>query len=560
MRSRLFLMLLAAQCLFACSASVSREDKSDKRPNIVIIMADDLGYSDLGCYGGEVSTPSIDALAMQGLRFTQFYNNSRCCPTRASLMTGLYPHLAGVGAMTHDNKSAAYRGYLTENTVTIAELLRQAGYQTGMVGKWHVSQTEELPKEEQLKWLAHRVDKPAFSPIAQYPSNRGFEKYYGNLWGVVDYFDPFSLVNGTEPVTSVPENYYHTTALGDSAIAYVEAFSKEDKPFFLYVAHTAPHWPLHALEADIKKYEDRYQAGWEAIRTARYENQLRLGLFDAGTAPLPPWMFPERKWETNPDKAFDARAMAVHAAMIDRMDQTVGKLVKKLEEKRALDNTLIFFLSDNGASPERPSRYGPGFDRAGSTRDGTPVVFPVDKQALPGAQTVLAGIGPEWASVANTPFRYFKGKVYEGGMATPLIVHWPERVKDQGSISRHPGHVMDIMATCLDVAGTSYPETFEERTITPMTGRSFLQAILNQEQKSHDVLFWEHLGAAALRQGNWKLVKLGRKGNWELYDLSKDQTELQNLAVEFPGKVKEMSALWEKMAHEQQVFPGPGNH
>ncbi|MGV3540807.1 MAG: sulfatase-like hydrolase/transferase, partial [Rufibacter sp.] len=335
-----------------CTATTGQADKKeDKRPNIVIIMADDLGYSDVGCYGGEVQTPAIDALAQNGVRFTQFYNSSRCCPTRASMLTGLYPHQAGVGGMTHDNGTPGYRGYLTENTVTIAELLRNAGYRTGMVGKWHVSQTEELkPKEEQLKWLAHQLDKPTFSPLSQYPTARGFEKYYGNIWGVVDFFDPFSLVNGTEPVKTVPKDYYHTAALGDSAVAYVDQFAKEGKPFFLYVAHTAPHWPLQALHEDIEKYEDAYKVGWEAIRNARYQKQLKLGLFDEKTTPLSPWMFPDKEWATNPDKEFDARAMAVHAAMIDRMDQTIAQLVQKLKQTGELDNTLIFFLSDNGTS------------------------------------------------------------------------------------------------------------------------------------------------------------------------------------------------------------------
>ncbi|HEU5148385.1 MAG TPA: sulfatase-like hydrolase/transferase, partial [Chryseosolibacter sp.] len=416
MRTQLQLLLLAIGITICGCSAAERDNKNDDRPNIIIIMADDLGYSDVGCYGGEINTPAIDGLAKNGLRFTQFYNSARCCPTRASMLTGLYPHLAGVGAMTHDNGSPGYRGYLTENTVTIAEVLRQAGYHTGMVGKWHVSQTKELPKEEQLKWLAHQIEQPEFSPVGQYPVSRGFEKYYGNVWGVVDYFDPFSLVNGTEPVKSGPENYYHTTAIGDSAIAYVDQFARDDKPFFLYVAHTAPHWPLHALEEDISKYQDTYKAGWEVIRKARYERMIDMGLFDEKSTPLSPWMFPERKWEDNPNKDFDARAMAVHAAMIDRMDQTIGKLLKKLEDKGELDNTLIFFLSDNGTSSERPSRYGPGFDRAGSTRSGQTVAFPVDKDALPGPQTVMSGIGPEWASVGSTPFRYFKAKLHEGGM------------------------------------------------------------------------------------------------------------------------------------------------
>ncbi|AKQ46175.1 arylsulfatase [Rufibacter radiotolerans] len=561
MRSPLFLLFLGLACLTGCSGGVTgQKEKEDKRPNIVVILADDLGYSDVGCYGGEISTPALDSLAQNGLRFTQFYNVSRCCPTRASLMTGLYPHQAGIGGMTHDNKTPGYRGYLTENTVTIAELLRAAGYHTGMVGKWHISQTEELPKEEHLKWLAHQVEKEKFSPLSQYPTARGFDKYYGNLWGVVDYFDPFSLVNGITPVKSVPKDYYHTTAIGDSAVAYVEKFTKDEKPFFLYVAHTAPHWPLQAPHEDIAKYENTYQVGWEAIRNARYDRMVKMGLLEEKSAPLSPWMFPEKKWDTNSDQEFDARAMAVHAAMVDRMDQTIGKLVQKLKDKGELDNTIIFFLSDNGTSSERPSKYGPGFDRAGSTRQGVPVVFPVDKQALPGSQMVHSGIGPEWASVGNTPFRYFKAKLHEGGMNTPFIVHWPAKVKNKGGFSRQPAHVMDIMATCLDASGATYPQTFEGRPLTPMAGKSFLGALLGKEQPGHETIFWEHLGAAALRQGNWKLVRLGAKAKWELYDLAQDRTETNNLADQNPGKVTAMAQVWEKMAQEQNVYPGPGSH
>ncbi|MGV3505430.1 MAG: arylsulfatase [Adhaeribacter sp.] len=549
-------LLLSLALLFAGSFTPAYS-KKDKRPNIVIIMADDLGYSDLGCYGGEIQTPALDGLAKKGLRFTQFYNSSRCCPSRASMLTGLNPHQAGIGAMTFDRNLPGYRGYLTENTVTIAELLKNAGYQTGMVGKWHVGLTEELEKEQQLKWLAHQLYKPTFGPLAQYPTARGFDKYYGNIWGVVDFFDPFSLVNGTEPVRQVPANYYHTNAIGDSSVAYVEDFHQSGKPFFLYVAHTAPHWPLQALPEDIKKYEDTYKAGWQELRKTRYARMLQLGLLEAQTAPLSPWMFPDKTWDANPDKEYDIRAMAVHAAMVDRMDRNIAKLIQKLEATGELDNTLIFFLSDNGASSEHPARYGPGFDRAGSTRRGVPVVFPVNKEALPGPQVVHSGIGPEWASALNTPFRYFKAKVHEGGIATPFIVHWPAKIKQPGAISHQPGHIMDIMATCLEVSGTKYPETFAGRSITPLEGKSLLPALLGKKARGHEVIIWEHLGAAALRQGDWKLVRPGGKAAWELYDLKTDRTEVNNLAAANPGKVAELSRLWEKRARETQVFPAP---
>lgn len=567
MYKNIYVLLASVVLLHSCSTKEPKNSDTyaaqggtaASKPNIIIIMADDLGYSDLGSYGGEIRTPALDNLAQNGLRFTQFYNTSRCCPTRAAMLTGLYPHQAGIGRMTFDAGKPGYRGFLTENTVTIAEVLKEAGYNTGMVGKWHVSETNELPKEEHLKWLAHQKYKADFSDTATYPTARGFDKFFGNIWGVVDYFDPFSLVNGNKPVKKVPENYYHTTAIGDSAVAYVNAFSKEDKPFFLYVAHCAPHWPLQALPEDIAKYEDTYKVGWDAIRKARYKRMLALGLVNKDTSPMSPSMFPEKNWENNPDKEWDARAMAVHAAMVERMDKTIGDLVQKLEDTGELTNTVIMFLSDNGASYERPSMYGPGFDRAGSTREGKKVIFPVDKseEAMPGPQTVNSGIGPEWANVANTPYRYYKSKVYEGGISTPLIVHWPEVIKDGGKITEQPGHVIDIMATVIDVAETTYPENFEGNSITPMQGKSLMPVLVGELREGHDVLFWEHFGARAIREGDWKLVMLDGNSKWELYNLLNDRTELNNLADKYPERVAEMSQRWEKLAHEQNVYPLP---
>lgn len=548
--------LLISLCV-SCHIKESTAEVRKEKPNIIVIMADDLGFSDLGCYGGEISTPNLDNLAEGGLRFTQFYNTSRCCPSRASLLTGLYPHQAGVGRMTTDQKLPGYRGRLSENAATIAELLDKAGYNTGMTGKWHVSNTNSLENKEQLQWLSHQEDFGDFSDTSSYPTARGFKKYFGNIWGVVDYFDPFSLVNGTEPVKSVPENYYHTIAIGDTAISYVEEFSKDEKPFFLYIAHCAPHWPLHALPQDIAKYENMYKAGWDAIRKNRYQKMLSLGLLNPESASLSPGMFPKKKWSANPDTAFDARAMAVHAAMVDRLDQTIGKLVEKLKETGEWDNTIIMFLSDNGASSERPSKYGPGFDRAGSLRTGEEVAFPVEKNAMPGPQTVHAGIGPEWANVSNAPFRYWKAKVYEGGITTPFIVHWPNGITKRGTITDQPGHIVDIMATCLDMAGATYPKTFEDRDIVPMAGKSLGPVFQGKQREAHSVIFWEHLGASALRSGDWKIVRLNKNSKWELYDLSTDRTEVNNLADQFPEKVKNMDALYEKMALNLDVYPAP---
>ncbi|MDP4284948.1 MAG: arylsulfatase [Bacteroidota bacterium] len=534
-------------------------ESKDKRPNIVLILADDLGYSDIGCYGGEIHTPNLDYLASNGLRFTRFYNTSRCCPTRASLLTGLYNQQAGIGEMTTDRSEPGYRGYLTENTVTLAEVLKSAGYHTAMSGKWHVSNTIEQPtKEDQLKWLNHQAYHPFFSPVEQYPINRGFEKYYGNIFGVVDYFDPFSLVNGSTPVESVPKNYYHTDAINDTAVSYIKQFSKEDKPFFLYVAETAPHWPLMALPEDIKKYKDTYKVGWEAIREARYNRMIEKGIIDPKDAPLSPRIEQELSWKNNPDKEWDARAMAVHAAMVDRMDQGIGRIINALKQTGKLDNTVILFLSDNGASPENCMQYGPGFDRPGETRDGLKISYPVNKEVLPGPETTFASIGERWANVANTPYRYAKAQSYEGGIHTPMIAFWPEKIKAKGKLNNHLGHVMDFMATFIEIAKTAYPKTYQGHLITPTSGISLLPVFEGKEQKVHDTLFNEHFRARYIRDNEWKLVSLSGDTTWHLYRINKDQTELNDLSAKYPDVVKVLSEKWRQWANIHQVFPKPG--
>ncbi|WP_324672765.1 arylsulfatase [Hymenobacter sp. GOD-10R] len=535
--------------------------KEAKRPNIIVVVADDLGYSDLGCYGGEISTPNLDKLAQSGLRFNACYNTGRCCPTRASLLTGLYPHQAGIGKMTFNEGAPGYVGSLNEHTVTIAEALRSAGYQTGMVGKWHISETiERKDKAEQLKWLAHQVDFGDFAALNTYPTARGFDKYYGTIWGVVDYFDPFSLVYGNKPVKTVPKDFYYTNALGDSAISFVDQFTKSEKPFFLYVAYTAPHWPIQALPEDIKKYENMYKDGWQALRQKRYKRLIDQKLFDQVTTPLPEFMFPDKDWATNPNREWDAHAMAVHAAMVDRMDQSIGQLIADLKRKKQFDNTVILFLADNGASSEDPTEFGPGFDRAGSTRDGQPVAFPKQKEVLPNGELVHAGIGEVWAHSLNTPFRYYKAKQHEGGIATPLIVHWPQGVQQPGRVVREPLHVIDMMSTFLDLAKASYPSTFQGRSITPSPGKSFVSLLTSAKapaQRLHPELFWEHFGAAALRQQDWKIVRLNAQAPWELYDLKNNRSETKDLASQQPERVKAMSQRWQQLAEAYQAFPKP---
>lgn len=564
MKRGLFFLPVLIACILMLGA-FKRKQKvkkavKDPPPNIIVILADDMGFSDAGCYGGEIHTPNIDFLAKNGVRYTQFYNTSRCCPTRASLLTGLYNQQAGIGKMTEAEEEPGYLGRLGENTVTLAEVLKSAGYQTAMSGKWHVSNTivQKNPKD-QLAWLNHQKDFGDFSPLDQYPTNRGFDRFFGTIWGVVDFFDPFSLVSGTTPIKDVPPDYYHTDAINDTAVAYINSFQKTDKPFFMYVAENAPHWPLQAKPEDIEKYKDTYKAGWDAIREARYKKMVGLGLIDPKTTKLPANNKGEVSWENNPDKEFDARAMAVHAAMIDRMDRGIGRIIDALRKTGKLDNTLIVFLSDNGASPENCAAYGPGFDRPNMTRDGRPIVYATKKQVLPGPQTSYASIGPRWARVANTPFKYAKAESYEGGVHTPMIAFWPKGITaKKGSFSGQVGHVMDFMNTFIEVSGAKYPETFKGKSITPSQGISLVSSFTGKKSGGHVNLFNEHFGARYVRSGNWKMVSLSNDSTWHLYDLDKDKSEVNDLAPANQARVKQMENLWKQWAKSNQVFPKPG--
>ncbi len=533
--------------------------KKDGRPNIIVILADDLGYSDMGCYGGEISTPNLDRLAQNGLRFNSFYNTSRSCPTRASLLTGIYQHQAGIGRMTFDDHLPGYRGTLSKNAVTIAEVLSGAGYQTGMIGKWHVAETPLRP--DQTAWLNHQVFHEEFADKVNYPTHRGFMDYYGTIYGVVDYFDPFSLVNGEEPVNSVPDDYYITNALSDSAVMYVNRYAKGGKPFFLYLSYTAPHWPLHALPEDIEKYKDTYKVGWQAIREQRYERMKRLGIFPGQTDYLSQRQFDD-DWANNPTAEWDARAMAVHAAMVDRMDRGIGELVEALRKNGQLDNTLIMFMSDNGASSESCQNYSAGEnDRPSKTRDGRDIVYPRKKEVMPGPQTSYAGIGDRWANVVNTPFRFWKAKQFDGGICTPMVAHWPKGIgkKVKGKVTGDMCHVMDIMATCVEMAGAAYPKTYGGNEIVPMEGVSFVSTLQGKPRKGHEYLGFEHFNQRAfIASDGWKIVWQGPKTGWELYDLNTDRTELRNLASQKPEKVSQLAAQYEAWAKRCMVEPYPG--
>lgn len=545
---------------FKNKQSVAQTSGADRRPNIIVIMADDLGFSDLGCYGGEIHTPNIDYLANNGIRYTQFYNTSRCCPTRASLLTGLYNQQAGIGKMTDAEEQPGYLGHLGKNTVTLAEVLKLAGYHTAMSGKWHVSNTNvQKNPQDQLDWLNHKKDFGDFSPISQYPTSRGFDKFFGNIWGVVDFFDPFSLVSGTKPIKSVPKNYYHTDAINDTAVAYIKSYATASAPFFMYVAETAPHWPLMALPEDIARYKDTYKSGWDAIRKARYQKMSELGLIDPSQTKLSERWQDELSWQNNPDSAWDARAMAVHAAMIDRMDQGIGRMLKALRETDQLDNTLILFLSDNGASPENCAAYGPGFDRPSETRDGRPIMYDLKKQVMPGPRTTYASIGQRWANVANTPYQYWKAESYEGGIHTPLIAFWPKGITaKKGSFSAQVGHVMDFMRTFIELTGATYPKTYKGQAIIPTTGVSLVPSFKGKASAGHKTLFNEHFGARYARSDDWKLVSASRDTSWHLFNLTTDKTETQDVTVRYPEKVRQLDSLWHQWANTHQVFPKPG--
>ncbi len=502
-----FLAILIAPLTHAVAAD---------RPNIIIMMADDMGFSDLGCYGGEIQTPHLDQLAANGLRFTQFYNAGRCCPTRAALLTGLYPHQVGIGHMSRDDKLPSYRGFLNDRCVTIAEALRPAGYTTLATGKWHVGAQPQ-----------------------HWPTKRGFDRYFGTPTGGGVYFKDALQIRKTVYFTlgdqriPTPDDLYVTDTFTDYALQFIdEAVTKTKKPFFLYFAHIAPHWPLQAHDRDIAKYKDTYKAGWDAIRAARYQKQLDMGIIrkDWALTPRDPQAKP---WSDTPkDKQRDlAHRMAVYAAQIDSIDQNVGRLVAKLKELGVYDNTVILFLSDNGCSAEG----GPGgFSRG---KKGAPI----------GSGSSYASAGLQWANVSDTPFRRYKMDTYEGGIATPLIAHWPAGIKARGELHEQVGHVIDLMPTCLELAGTTYPKKRGDQATIPLEGVSLVPALTTGDFVSRGALYWEHEGNRAVRVGDWKLVA-SRDEPWRLYDLGQDRTELNDLTKTHPNRIMQFGTMYRTWA------------
>ena len=517
------------------------------RPNIVVILADDLGYSDLGCYGSEISTPNLDRLATKGIKLTQFYTTPRCCPSRAALLTGLYPQQADIGDMMQDRGVAGYRGELNKNDPTIAEQLRMAGYHTMMVGKWHVSHVAFDGKRQ----LNHETDKPFWDNKADWPLQRGFDEYYGAIHGVTSYYDPFSLVRGNTPITSVATNFYYTDAIADQAVADIAGCTNKAKPFFLYVAFSAPHWPLQAPEADIAKYRSTYLAGWDVIRSNRYQRQIQSGLIQTN------WQLSPRDervtpWDKVLDKAWEANRMATYAAMVGRMDRGVGRIMDELKKTGAEQNTLVIFFSDNGACDEvvQPDWY----DVPSRTRDGRVVkVGNQNHSVFAGPDDVWQSYGSPWANVSDTPFRLYKHFAHEGGIASPFIACWPDVIKP-GGINRDIAHVTDIMATCTELSGAQPPAEFNGQPTLPLEGTSLMPIFSENDRTNSVPRFWEHEGNRAVRSGKWKLVS-HYPNRWELYDMETDRTELNDLAEKYLGTVKQLAALYDEWAKRCNVLP-----
>ena len=538
-----------------------------KSPNIVLIMADDMGYSDIGCYGSEIKTPVLDQLAENGLRYTQFYNTSRCCPTRAALISGLYSHQTGMGLMEGDRGWPAYRGVINKCCVTIPEALKSAGYRSYMSGKWHLTR-HKSPDGDKSAW----------------PMQRGFDRFYGTITGAGSFYDPATLCRGNTYITPEndpvyqPESFYYTDAINDNAVAFIADHCGDDKvadkPFFLYVSHTSAHWPMHAPEADIAKYKGVYDQGYPATREARYRKAIEMGVIDKKWA-----MSKGLDWEGFQHKEWDIRCMEVYAAMTEVMDRGIGRIVDELKKQNLFNNTVVIYLQDNGGCAEGYGRANNShqkdrfkFKPLGKdglqtkiwppmqTRDGRFVR--TGPETMPGAEDTFVAYGPGWANASNTPFRGYKHDPYEGGIGTPFIVSWPRGIPTQrnGSIVHDVSHLIDLMPTFVELGGATYPAEYEGNKIQPMEGVSLVPTLGGKAIKRQAPLGFEHHGNLGLRDGKWKIVSMYRRDQprtWELYDMEADRTELNDLAKKMPGKLDAMVAAWQAWADRVGVQPWP---
>jgi len=524
--------------------------KRQSQPNIVLILVDDLGFSDIGCYGSEISTPNLDSLAERGLRFTQMYNGARCCPARASLLTGLHPHQAGVAHMTMDIGVAGYRGFLDPNCVTAAEVLKNHGYRTLMSGKWHVGGNYRAL--DAGSWPDSAGDEK--HPI---PTQRGFDRFFGILNGLGSFYDPVTLMDQDRFVRAESPDFYLTDAITDRAIEMVQQSADGQKPFFLYMAYTAPHWPLHALEEDIARYEGRYLTGWDAIRTARHEELKGMNLLDERW-PISPRDVDAPPWQDVRHKDWEDLKMAVYAAQMDRVDQGIGRLMAKLRELEQEDNTLVMFLSDNGGCAEflleEPGQPDPSI-WGSRTRDGKPMQIGNITGLRPGPEDTFMTYDLPWSNVSNAPFRLFKHWIHEGGISTPLIVCWPDLIKKPG-IVHEPVQLVDLTATLIEAGGASNPTERKGGSVPPPEGESFLSLLRGKRWTKQKPLFWEHEGNRAVRVGMWKLVSEHGKA-WELYDMGEDRTELNDLAAKYPDKATELEGMYGEWAERCGALPWP---
>ena len=513
----------AAGAWLSAGCGSQQPEAQQRRPNIIMIMSDDMGYSDLGCYGGEIATPNLDRLAAAGLRFTRYYTNNMCVPTRASLMSGCYT-----------TKALHPQGTISTQVVTVAEALGASGYSTYISGKWH------LTKEGDPSNL---------------PCQRGFDEFFGTVIGAGSFYSPATLMRNNESAEHLfeAEDFYYTDEITDYAVDFMADGLSKEAPFFLYVSYTAAHWPLHADEEDIEPYKGKFELGWDELRLKRHARMKELGVIN------PDWELSPRNpevpaWEDEPHKDWQQRRMEVYAAQITRMDRGIGRLLDALEASGEAENTLVVFQVDNGGCHVEYTPDRTGVFLKETTRDGRPMIPGNVPGVMPGPENTFQSYGYGWANVSNTPFRLFKQHDHEGGIVVPLIASWPRVIRQTGELTAQLAHVIDLMPTFLDAADVAYPSEFKGRTIVAADGDSLMPVFRGEQREPHKTLYWEWSRGRAMRQDRWKLVSL-KNQPWELYDIEVDGTELHDLATEQPERVNDMEDLWNTWRADRGSMP-----